>query len=98
MMDKELQRKIIKNVEDSLTVSEAQVIWYLRKSQDNNAVVRLLNALKQLYEKNCDGIIRLCVKFSLTPEEIEFLERIKDFSEEKLQNLREFMEKLLEEE
>ncbi|MDE5756459.1 MAG: hypothetical protein K2I23_05145 [Clostridia bacterium] len=97
-MDKELQSKIIKSVEDSLTAAEAQVIWYLRKSNDNNAVIRLLNALKQLYEKNCDGIIRLYVKFSLTPEEILFLESIKDFSEDKLQNLREFMEKLLEEE
>ena len=96
-MDRALECKMIKDIEDSLTVAEGQVIWYLRKSNDNNAVVRLLKALKQLYEKNSDGIIKLYVKFSLTQEEILFLESIKEFSKEKLQNLREFMEKLLEE-
>ena len=96
-MEKELESKVVNDIANTITVAEAQIIWYLRKSNDSKAVIKLSNALKHLYNNHCDGIIRIDAKYSFTPDEIGFLEIIKDFSEDKLKNLKEFMEKLLEE-
>ena len=96
-MDKELEDKIINDIENSLTEDEARLIWYLRKNNDNKVVIRLSNALKNLYNSYCDGIIRVYVKYALNPEEKKFLESIKGISEDKLRNIKNYMIKLFEE-
>ena len=96
-MDKEFESNIFKEIEESLTQTEAEAIWYLRKNNDKSTLIKLRNALKHLYNDHCDGVIKLQAKYAYTPKEIEFLESIKGFSTEKLSAIKDYMTKLMEE-
>ncbi|MDE6473787.1 MAG: hypothetical protein K2L70_01625 [Clostridia bacterium] len=96
-MDKELENKIYIEIGESITQTEAELLWYLRKNNDNAALITLRNGLKHLYKNHCDGIIKIQIKYSYTPKEIEFLEKIKGFSAEKLSAIKDYMTKLSQE-
>ena len=93
-MNENFEKDIAKCLDDSIAALEGKILWSLRKNREDD-VDKVGKPLRFLYYDQRRGIIQVRIKFAYTPKEIEFLERVKRLSNEKLQILEDFMAKLL---
>ena len=96
-MNENFEKDIAKCIESTVNALEAKIFCCLRKNSKDTDITKVGKPLRYLYYDQRSGIVKLQVTFAYTSKEIEFLKSIKRLSEDKLQNLQEYMDELSKE-
>ncbi|MDE7192200.1 MAG: hypothetical protein K2O35_07020, partial [Clostridia bacterium] len=90
-MNENFEKDIAKVMKEGITALEIKILQCLRNNSKDKDFVDLGEPVRFICYNQHSGIIKLQIKFSFTPGEVEFIEMIRKLPKEKLQLVEEYM-------
>lgn len=93
-MNDNFEKDVRKTLEQGITAFECKVERLFKKYNETPSVTRIGKPLRYIYVDRENGFMKVQFKYTYTPQDIAFLEKVKSLPQEKIELVNNYVDRL----